>query len=103
MKIIKINKLTFSLLLGLLNACSHTSSYSDLGFQQWKQVDKAACAAEVYLSRNGYIEQLSVSSTKESIQLELWDSLEYKSDGEFDWSPSSEGSIPSISRKTSCR
>lgn len=51
------------------------------------ELKTAACSAEKFLKKNGYLTELAYSDVAiDSLSLELWDKLNYKTGDVFDWS-----------------
>lgn len=63
----------------VLGSCASPPS-SDNG----AEAVRAACAAQAYLQRNGYLAPLETIEPS-AIDLELWDRMEYERDGTVDW------------------
>lgn len=68
----------------LISACSHSMQYEQLESSEKQSIKSAVCSAENFLSKNGYLNQLPMSA-KDTVELEMWDNINYEEDGVFDW------------------
>lgn len=62
-----------------LMGCASTASQNAGGDEV-----RAACQAQAFLERNGYLSRLE-NPDPSSITLELWDRMQYEKDGSVDW------------------
>jgi hypothetical protein len=70
--------------LPLATAIILGSCVSSPSFDSNAEEGRAACAAQAYLQSNGYLAPLETFEPS-TIDLELWDRMEYERDGAIDW------------------
>lgn len=70
--------------ISLISACSHAIQYEQLKGSEKTSIKSAICSAENFLSKNGYLNQLPMSA-EGTVDLEMWDNINYEKDGIFDW------------------
>ena len=69
----------------LIPACSNAMQYEQLENSDKQSIKLAVCSAENFLAKNGYLDQLPISA-KDTVELEMWDNINYEKDRIFDWS-----------------